>query len=451
MRSGTNLACVIAFSIHYKFSCNLQSVSNCNILLIHFFLFRSVICERTIMTSSEDQQPDTLDIIDKYQQDDDSVTSAELSDLFLLKYQTNKKVTLTEGLHTSNSFVNITSNKDESQIAAANKKGDVSIVDACNGTRSSCFQAHSKEVTGLRFCPTNPNILYSSSLDYTIKLRDLRTNKFEQTYTHKDEEGKGKQFTCLDVNCSGEFLCSGTSLTRDEDAYLVFWDVRKTEMLGGYSESHSDDITCVRFHPTKRQTLASAAMDNLINIYDISKKSESDAFNQCINFETTPDAVYWDPHSDHESKLFAVNYPQIIQYWDVEDTVPRANLGAKKLCKAMKRQRPDQCHLISLNFDKYHNPLISVSSNLNCDSHENTCIRGLRYDRDTNKLAPHSTLELVANNKMDVVDTLYLPNTDAFITLESGTLRYWVPRGGHKRQQQLSSSATKIDNKKRKH
>lgn len=48
----------------------------------------------------------------------------------------------------------------------------------------------------------------------------------------------------MDVSCNGRMLCAGSQLA-DDDAYLVFWDNRNTGPLGGYWNSHTDDITQV--------------------------------------------------------------------------------------------------------------------------------------------------------------------------------------------------------------
>ena len=39
-------------------------------------------------------------------------------------------------------------------------------------------------------------------------------------------------------------ICVGTEQLYG-DAYLLFWDIRSTKLLGGYWYSHSDDITTV--------------------------------------------------------------------------------------------------------------------------------------------------------------------------------------------------------------
>ena len=49
----------------------------------------------------------------------------------------------------------------------------------------------------------------------------------------------------MDVNAAGRFLCAGSEVV-DQDAYLVFWDVRQPKPLGGYWESHTDELSTVR-------------------------------------------------------------------------------------------------------------------------------------------------------------------------------------------------------------
>lgn len=193
-----------------------------------------------------DEIKGSLDILDEYQEDADTCSQAELAEAFPLTYQVRKKTVLSESFQDSNTCVQIVACASGKTLATANKKGNIILVGSACGTILSTLEAHSRDITGLKFCPVNNNLLYSSSLDNTIKLFDLRSNEFEHSFEHKDKANKGREYSCLDVNCSGEFLCSGTTLVNDEDAYLMFWDVRKSNsLLGGYWESHSDDITQV--------------------------------------------------------------------------------------------------------------------------------------------------------------------------------------------------------------
>lgn len=58
------------------------------------------------------------------------------------------------------------------------------------------------------------------------------------------EDNKFKTFNCFDVSSNDRLLTAGTD-TIGGDAFILFWDTRKQNVLGGYWESHTDDITQV--------------------------------------------------------------------------------------------------------------------------------------------------------------------------------------------------------------
>jgi hypothetical protein len=59
-----------------------------------------------------------------------------------------------------------------------------------------------------------------------------------------EDSEKLKPLSDFDIAVSGRFICCGTELI-DNYAFLLFWDIRTTNLLGGYWESHTDDITQV--------------------------------------------------------------------------------------------------------------------------------------------------------------------------------------------------------------
>lgn len=77
----------------------------------------------------------------------------------------------------------------------------------------------------------------------------------------------------------------------------MFWDVRynkkkmskeqKSHPIGGYWESHTDDITCLVFHSVKPNVLASGSTDGLINVFDLAQPSEDAALTYTLNTESS--------------------------------------------------------------------------------------------------------------------------------------------------------------------
>jgi hypothetical protein len=41
------------------------------------------------------------------------------------------------------------------------------------------------------------------------------------------------------------------------DSFLLFWDVRKYNLLGGYWDTFGDDVTEVKFHPSNPDSIVS--------------------------------------------------------------------------------------------------------------------------------------------------------------------------------------------------
>ncbi|CAN0282665.1 unnamed protein product, partial [Laminaria digitata] len=67
---------------------------------------------------------------------------------------------------------------------------------------------------------------------------------------------------------------------------VEFYDLRKTgKPLGTYSECHSDAVTQVRFHPTKRSFMLTGSEDGLMCFFDTGVSTEEDALDSVMNAE----------------------------------------------------------------------------------------------------------------------------------------------------------------------
>lgn len=108
-------------------------------------------------------------------------------------------------------------------------------------------------------------------------------------------EGKLKPLASFDISYDDKLLAAGTEHVGG-DAFILFWDVRynnsKTatmtnNLLGGYWESHVDDVTSLSFHNEKQDCLSSGSTDGLINIYDLTQTSEDDALTFSLNTDSS--------------------------------------------------------------------------------------------------------------------------------------------------------------------
>lgn len=129
------------------------------------------------------------------------------------------------------------------QIAVALSNKSSAVYNFSNNQFSciTTLKGHDKPITNVRISKKSENLVYTASLDGRIKLWDLR--KENSVKELKDENGI-KPLTCFDVSCDERIICAGTELV-DGDAFILFWDIRSRKPLGGYWESHTDDLTQV--------------------------------------------------------------------------------------------------------------------------------------------------------------------------------------------------------------
>ncbi|XP_013882919.1 WD repeat-containing protein 89 [Austrofundulus limnaeus] len=177
------------------------------------------------------------------------------------------------------------------------------------------YQGHTGPLCGLTFARTSSDLLYSGSADGTVRAWDVRRPGTEAVQVFSGDPCH--RFCSVDLNCSDSLLCAGTEQVDREDSFLVFWDCRKAggRLLGVFSESHSDDITQVCFHPRDRDRLASGSMDGLVNVFDLSQGPEDQALLLTCNSDSSAAVVVWSG-PDH-SQLLCLSHAEGLHLWDV--------------------------------------------------------------------------------------------------------------------------------------
>lgn len=177
------------------------------------------------------------------------------------------------------------------------------------------YRGHSGPLCGVVFSHTSPDFLYSGSADGTVRGWDVRSPGTEAAQVFKSDPVHS--YCSLDLSCSDTLLCAGTEQVNDEDSFLVFWDVRKPGggLLGVYSESHSDDVTQVRFHPRDKDRLASSSTDGLVNVFDLSRGPEEEALLATCNSDSSAGSVCWSG-ADY-TQLLCLSHDEGLHLWDL--------------------------------------------------------------------------------------------------------------------------------------
>uniref|UniRef100_A0A8C1YYT6 WD repeat-containing protein 89 n=1 Tax=Cyprinus carpio TaxID=7962 RepID=A0A8C1YYT6_CYPCA len=185
------------------------------------------------------------------------------------------------------------------------------------------LQGHTAPVCGVRFSHLSPHLLFTGSVDGTLRCWDIRRPGSDASQVFRSDSTHS--YCSFDVSCSERVLCAGTEQV-EEDSFLVFWDVRMVQdrgetgsemdsLLGVYSESHSNDITTVKFHPRQADRLASGATDGLVNVFDLSLGGEDDALVTTCNCNSSASSLCWT--GKDLDQLLCLTHDEGLHLWDV--------------------------------------------------------------------------------------------------------------------------------------
>ncbi|KAM5129690.1 WD repeat-containing protein 89 [Mantella aurantiaca] len=249
------------------------------------------------------------------------------------------------------------------------------------------YNAHPGVLSGVRFSHSNNNLLFSACSDATVKLWDVRTSGLEAAQIFNGYPSN--VFISFDISGNDLVVCAGTEKVED-DSFLVFWDARYSskgdsrEPLGVYSESHNDDITQVRFHPTNPGLVATGSTDGLVNVFDIMEDNEDDALRSTYNSDSSVSVIGW-AGKDH-NQMYCLTHDEGFFLWDLAQVDTDEPIT---LCKVEDmRENITSCSIDYLIGGLYHDKtdslfLLAGSHTgdihlLSCDSDKLTYLRSLQ-------------------------------------------------------------------------
>lgn len=216
----------------------------------------------------------------------------------------------------------------------------------------SSFNAKdNSSICGIRFSKKHPNSLFVAEASGNIYLYDIRSKPTHVQTFQADAIDTVKPYTCFDMNADESLLCAGTEKTQDE-CHLKLFDVRKWSTLTTFTDSHSQDFTQVKFHPNKRNVLASGSTDGLINIFNVTETNEDDALEYCVNTESSVQTINWHlRNSDMEDSsvtgdlLTCITDTHDFQLIDVDESEIIFQAKRNQIVKHMMRTNEDECYL----------------------------------------------------------------------------------------------------------
>lgn len=353
---------------------------------------------------------DVLDIVDSGELDKDTVDDLTLEKEFSVKCELLEITELQKHCYINkmhgNKFLNLAVGLSDNSIQAYKVNNNGSLGKLCK------LSGHgTKELTEIVWSPNDEHILYSCGLDGLVKMWDVRSHGSCALEYKDEEETVVRPFECMDASCNGRVLCAGSGLV-EEDAYLVFWDQRMPKPLGGYWNSHTDDVTQVKFHKSKGGVIASGSMDGLINVFDITEQCEEDALTYSLNVENSIDKLCW----VSEEEIASISQCSGLSVWSALSGDCHYKLDRDSVCEAIKRSKADDCYIVDIYRDVRNRAVLLAGS-----YHEDrACLRSVAM---CGKLQPICNY---TKNKQVVRCCWYNEQRDMLVTAgEGGHISLW--------------------------
>ncbi|KAK7862519.1 hypothetical protein R5R35_008990 [Gryllus longicercus] len=306
-------------------------------------------------------------------------------------------------------------------------------------SKVACLSGHDRTITGVKVGAGEDDVVFTSSLDGTIKLWDLRLhNNMVREYKDASEgDDKLKPISSFDISSKKTVIAAGTELF-DGDAFMLFWDARSSKLLGGYWESHRDDITHIQFHPSKKDWLATGSTDGLMNVFDISECSEDDALLYSMNTESSVDKLQWFMCLNEVDGLSCITHTQDLQVWETDGVIPYAkHMQRDIIAKVMHRTSSDYCYLVDFLPEDSDD---EVSLLAGSTAGKGECLKMLKVQKKT--LTPVAVFN---GNKQIVRSCCSIKQKNLLVTGgESGFFTLWKSDG---LSQNISAASLKVKTK----
>ena len=137
----------------------------------------------------------------------------------------------------------------------------VNIYESSNLKQKSQIQPRlgaDKNLNEIGFFKTCSELLFTCGDDGCLASWDLRVSETQETMKF---ECLTREFLCADINSTDSLFCVGTNKSID-DALILIYDLRfNTKHLHKLTESHSKDVSQVRFEPNQCDRFSSASCD----------------------------------------------------------------------------------------------------------------------------------------------------------------------------------------------
>ena len=210
--------------------------------------------------------------------------------------------------------------------------------------------------------------------------------------------------------------------------------------MGGYWESHSGDITSIRFNFLKGNVFASGDVTGMINIFDINQTDEDEALLTTLNCEDSVSKMTWFKKNEKMDFLAITTHSETLQVFEAEEDKDKQQsytFSRKSVAHSIRRLSQEHVFVIDVIENQDQGFLLLAGSNYE----KNKCLRFSVFK--SKKLKPYINLPLDVSNRGHVRSCVELPGGLGYVTgSEGGILDLWKP-GATAKEESLKFSSKK--------
>jgi WD40 repeat protein len=259
----------------------------------------------------------------------------------------------------------------EQWISCALSNGEIQVYDKEKLLQTNCYMHQSGLVTDLCRDYTNPNLLAATATDGTLTLFDIRQAHqpaFQMRLPRQEEEALS-----VSIGFDGNIAAVGSS-----KAKIHFFDVRNTKnLVGGYSQSHTNEVTRVRFQTmssfgtttTTTSMLVSGAEDGLACVFDTSLPSEEEALTNVLNVQSPVREVgFFGPQSE---AIYVLTGSESLLLYHKDDPACRKNFGPELRARLSQQIAPKSApfgYLVDCHWDVPRQELLLLAGSVKGDA-----------------------------------------------------------------------------------
>jgi periodic tryptophan protein 2 len=232
-----------------------------------------------------------------------AIASSKLGQLLVWEWQSESYILRQQGHFDSLNCLGYT--HDGTKVTTASDDGKVKLWDTSSGHCIVTFADHSSGVTALKFPKMKRNVVFTASLDGTVRAYDLVRYRNFRTFTAPER----LQFTCLAVDASGEVVAAGSLDSFD----IHLWSVQTGQLLDRLS-GHEGPISSLSF-AEHASFLVSGSWDHTVRVWDVFGRS-----SQVEPLQLTSDIQCIAIRPDGRELCAAGLDGQII-FWDIQEGI----------------------------------------------------------------------------------------------------------------------------------